>query len=253
MDYFAVFGDPIFHSRSPKIHNFALLSFGLDGIYGRVLLKNENELKDKFLKLNLKGANITSPHKRAAFLISDAKDDFSMMTQSTNTLINKNGIIYGYNTDLPGFLMSIESFGKIKTALIIGAGNTASSIAIALKSRDVEITIVNRSDKSENFKDFEFFTWKNYEPKNFDIVINATSASLKDFAYPMPIELLEPTLRNSKFAYDVIYNIQTPFLTLCEVFEIPYKNGKEMLINQAAIAFNPVSYTHLTLPTKRIV
>lgn len=238
MDYFAVFGDPISHSKSPIIHNFALQSLKIDGVYGRVLLENGNELKEKFQKLNLKGANITSPHKEFAFEISDIKDKYSKITKSTNTLIKKDNKFYGYNTDLPGFLLSLKDFENIKTALIIGAGKTSQTINQALYSQNIKTTIINRSDKSENFKNFDFFTWKNYEPKAFDIVINATSANLKEFIYPMPIELLEPTLRQSKFGYDVIYNQKTPFLLLCEMLDKPHKNGEDMLINQAALSLN---------------
>lgn len=239
MDKFAVFGNPIQHSISPRLHNMAIKELGLDGFYGRILLQDGEKLKEIFLNLKLNGANITVPYKQNVFKICDFTDEFSKNIGVVNTIIKKRDKIYGYNTDAPGFLKSIGHLGNIKKVLILGAGGTAKALAHAFKSQNIDIQIVNRSiSKAKNFNEFEFYNWQNFKPNNYDMVINSTSAGLNDNEFPMPKEMLIEILKHTKFAYDVIYNRKTPFLNLSHELNVPCKDGKDMLLFQAVLAFN---------------
>lgn len=234
MKKFAVFGDPISHSISPRLHNLAIKELNLDAFYGRVHLINGKNLKDTFLNLNLSGANITIPHKQTAFKICNEIDFYAQKIGSINTIAKKNNKLFGYNTDAPGFLKAINEFKGVKSALIIGAGGTAKALANALINLDLEI--VNRSDKSKNFKDFKFSTWDGFKPRKFDLVINSTPAGLKDDTLPLSKELLKKCF--FKYAFDVIYGKKTPFLNLADELDLKYKDGLDMLIFQAVLALN---------------
>ena len=244
MKIFAVFGNPVSHSISPRLHNAALGELGLsrEALYTRYELTDGSRLISKFKELKLSGTNVTVPHKEAAFAQCDVADETAIKIGSVNTLVSRSGKIYGHNTDAPGFLRAIESFGEINSALVLGAGGTAKAVAYALKSRGVRVCVLNRSEKRlANFAEYENFSWANFaefKGGKFDLVVNTTSAGLKDENLPAPAELLHPILDEAKFAFDVIYGKKTPFLNLAAASGLAHKDGLEMLLFQAALALN---------------
>ena len=244
MKIFAVFGNPVSHSISPRLHNAALgeLSLSSEALYTRYELTDGSQLISKFKELKLSGANVTVPHKEAALAQCDVADETAIKIGSVNTLVSRGGKIYGHNTDAPGFLRAIESFGQIKSALILGAGGTAKAVAYALKSCGVRVCVLNRSEKRlANFAEYENFSWANFaefKGGKFDLVVNTTSAGLKDEILPAPTELLRPIFNEAKFAFDVIYGKKTPFLNLAAASGLAHKDGLEMLLFQAALALN---------------
>ena len=239
-DMFAIFGDPVSHSKSPLMHNLALKGLGFDGCYGRYLLKDGSKLKEKFLSLGLKGANITVPHKEEAYLACDRLDDFAQKVGVVNTIVKKDGLLYGYNTDASGFLRAIMEFGECERVLFLGAGGTAKSTAILLRESGYSVTLLNRSaNRLEYFKNegFDTFTFDDFEPSSYDLVINMTSAGLSDDSLPAPLEILQSIIPKAKACVDVIYGRETPFLKLVKENNKPYKDGSDMLLYQGVIAF----------------
>ena len=244
MKIFAVFGNPISHSVSPRLHNLALGELGLsrEALYTRYELADGLRLISKFKELKLSGANVTVPHKEAALAQCDVADETAAKIGSVNTLVSRSGKIYGYNTDAPGFLRAIGSFGQIDSALVLGAGGTARAVAYALKSRSMRVCVLNRSEgRLVNFAEFEKFSWENFgefKGGKFDLVVNTTSAGLKDENLPAPIEILRLLFAKAKFAFDVIYDKKTPFLNLAAASGLACKDGSEMLLFQAVKALN---------------
>ena len=244
MKILAVFGNPVSHSISPRLHNAALGELGLsrEALYTRYELTDGSRLISKFKELKLSGTNVTVPHKEAALAQCDVADETAIKIGSVNTLVSRSGKIYGHNTDAPGFLRAIESFGEIKSALVLGAGGTAKAVAYALKSRSVRVCVLNRSEKRlANFAEYENFSWSNFaefKGSKFDLVVNTTSAGLKDENLPAPAELLRPIFNEAKFAFDVIYGKKTPFLNLASANGLRHKDGSELLLFQAALALN---------------
>ncbi|ARE80336.1 shikimate dehydrogenase [Campylobacter helveticus] len=236
MKFFCVIGDPISHSKSPRIHNNAIKHLGLNGIYSRFHLKDKDKLKESLFKLKLNGANITLPFKEEAVKIADFKDELTLQIGSANTLILKNHKIHAYNTDAPGFLKAIEEFKNIKKALILGAGGTTRAIAYALKQRNIHCTIANRSERNfSHFKDFKCTLYEDLKDFEFDIIINSTSAGLNDDNLPCNVDLLKKI--KTKYAFEVIYGKKTPFIKFCEENNIKYKDGLSMLLWQGVFAF----------------
>ena len=241
MKKFAIFGDPVEHSKSPKMHNGTFKALGVDAIYYKIHLKDGTKLKETFLKEELSGANITVPHKEVAYSICDELDEFAKSVKSVNTIVYKDNKLYGYNTDAPGFLKSINKFNNIKNILILGAGGTTKSSAYFLRDNGFNVEILNRSQpRLENFlrDGFKCYTFDNFNPKEYDLVVNMTSAGLNDNNLPAPKEILDAILPNAKAAVDIIYGKETPFLKLAKEYNLPTQDGSEMLLQQGVLAFD---------------
>ncbi|MDO7252855.1 shikimate dehydrogenase [Helicobacter cappadocius] len=243
MKQFCVFGNPIFHSKSPLIHNAVFSEFGdeigFSGYYGRYLLQDGMNLRKTFFELGLYGANITIPFKEDAFNQSDENRGIASVVKSVNTLVLEGKKIIGYNTDAEGFYRTISVNG-FKSAVLLGAGGSAKAVAHILREKGIELLVLNRSKKRlDSFVSdgFKCSLMEDFSPQPFDIVINATPAGLKDENFPLDEDILKRTLSISKMAYDLIYGVQTPFLKLAQKLGIDFKDGKDMLIEQAVLAF----------------
>ncbi|NPA59518.1 MAG: shikimate dehydrogenase [Epsilonproteobacteria bacterium] len=236
---FAIFGDPVSHSKSPLMHNMVFKELNYDACYTRVHLKDGSKLRETFLNLKLSGANITVPHKEEAFKACDEVRGFAKNIGVVNTIVYENGKLIGYNTDADGFLYAIEEFKSIKNILIIGAGGTAKALASRFLQEDMRVSVLNRSEgRLDYFKnlDCETYTWDNYIQKKYDLVVNTTSAGLKDEELPAPKELINSILDNTSYVADAIYGKLTPFLKLAKDKNITYKDGADMLLGQGVLA-----------------
>ena len=240
MQLFTIFGNPVSHSKSPLMHNLSFKGLGYKGCYTRYKLEDGKELKNKFLELGIKGANITVPHKEHAFNACDELDEFAQKVGAVNTIVKKNGKLYGYNTDAPGFLKAISEFKNIKNVLFLGAGGTAQSTSVVLRDAGYQVTLLNRSEnRLKKFKKsgFRTYTFDTFKKESFDLIVNMTSAGLEDDSLPCPKSILEDVLPNSKACVDVIYGKETPFLKLAKEYQKPTKDGSDMLLYQGVIAF----------------
>lgn len=234
----AVIGDPIVHSKSPRMHNNAIQALKLDGLYLRYHLRDKNELKSTLFSLGLRGANITLPFKEQALKIADFKDEMALKIGSANTLIIKEKQIYAYNTDGIGFLKAIENFINIKKALVLGAGGTAKALAFMLDQKGIKVCVANRSqEKLLHFQNYENYTYDKLSVQEYDLIINTTSAGLKDESLPCEAKLLKELCKKARYAFEVIYGKETPFLQLCKQNKLECKDGLDMLLWQGVFAF----------------
>ncbi|MDM5272679.1 shikimate dehydrogenase [Sulfurovum sp. zt1-1] len=237
---FAIFGNPVSHSKSPLMHNLAFRGLKIDACYTRYLLENGGKLKDKFFELGLKGINITVPHKEYAYQACDELDPFAQKVGAVNTIVERDGKLYGYNTDAPGFLKAISEFNGAKKVLFLGAGGTAQSTSMILKEAGYDVTILNRSEgRLVRYQEagFETYTFENFKIQEYDLVINMTSAGLEDDSLPCPKEFLDEVIPSAKACIDIIYGKDTPFLKLAKAHNKPTKDGADMLLYQGVIAF----------------
>lgn len=235
---FALFGNPVSHSKSPLLHNALYRELSIDACYTRYLLEDGRALREKLFSLGLCGANVTVPFKEDAYSACDELDMFAKDIGAVNTIVTKNEKLYGYNTDAPGFIASLGHF-SYKSALILGAGGTARAIAFALRDSGIEPLVANRSKSRLGFfleRGFATAVFDELKPAEYDIVINTTSAGLADELLPLPMEPLVELFNGAKLAYDCIYR-ETPFLRLAKEMRIDRKGGIDMLIWQAFFAF----------------
>jgi shikimate dehydrogenase len=148
-----VFGHPVTHSRSPRLHGFWLQRYGIDGAYIPLGVAPGGfaAAVRSLVDLGFRGANVTIPHKLAAFEICDAVAPFARRAGAVNTLIFRDGRIEGSNTDGFGFLESIREAAPgwradAGPAVLLGAGGAARAIAAALLDAGApRVTLVNRT------------------------------------------------------------------------------------------------------------
>ena len=241
MKLFAIFGNPVEHSRSPLMHNHVFKSLGFKGCYTRVQLEDGNRLRETFFQLGLSGANVTVPHKEAAFNACDEIRGFANKVGVVNTIVEEDGRLIGYNTDADGFMYAIKPFGKIRSVLVLGAGGTARALSQRFKDDALEVTLMNRSEgRLQEFKNagFTTVTWDTVTIKPYDLIVNTTSAGLEDENLPAPESLLRPLLEQCSFTADAIYGKVTPFLKLSNTLGITNKDGADMLLGQGVLANN---------------
>ena len=148
-----VFGHPVTHSRSPRLHGFWLQRYGIDGAYIPLGVAPSGfaAAVRALVDLGFRGANVTIPHKLAAFEICDAVAPFARRAGAVNTLMFRDGRIEGSNTDGFGFLESIREAtpswrADAGPAVLLGAGGAARAIAAALLDAGApRVTLVNRT------------------------------------------------------------------------------------------------------------
>lgn len=239
MKLFAIFGDPVSHSRSPLMHNFLFKALSEDSCYTRVHLTDGSKLRETFLSLGLSGANITVPHKEAAYEACDEIRGFAKSIGVVNTIVLEDGRLIGYNTDADGFMEAVKPFGKIEKILILGAGGTAKALANRFLQDGLHVSVLNRSEtRLDYFKELGLTcnSWDSFICEDYDLVVNTTSAGLKDDAYPAPKEMIDEILSHTSYAADAIYGKVTPFLQLTQDKGITYKDGADMLLYQGVLA-----------------
>ena len=243
MKKYAVIGNPINHSLSPILHNHWLKENNINAIYDKIKLE-ENQIKNfinKIKKKELAGCNVTVPFKKSVIPFLDKLSFEANQTQSVNTIILKDDLLIGHNTDIVGFQKAIKSLKytiKDKRIFILGAGGVTPSIIFALNKMGVsEITISNRTKEKaeklkEQFQNISVTEWGKLP--DFDVIINATSLGLNNET----INLDFSNIKDDKLFYDVIYNpSETNFLKECRKLGNKIDNGKLMFIYQAFEAF----------------
>ena len=253
MKNYLVIGNPIDHSLSPKLHNYWFKKSGIDAVYEKKLLKEE-ELENiiiRFKKDEIHGINVTLPFKKSVIPFLDKLTPEAEKSQSVNTIYKENNKVLGHNTDISGFELAIRGKNydiKGKKIFILGAGGVVPSIIIALKKMGAsKIILSNRTRaKAENLKkiipDLEIINWG--QAPEFNMIINATTVGLNSND---EIKLDYDAIGPHKLFYDIIYNPkQTNFLLKAKKFGNQTENGKMMFIYQAHQAFN---VWHKVLPS----
>jgi len=154
-----VIGDPIDHSLSPDMQNFVIQKLGLNYCY-HAFHVTPTELQksiNSFQTLKIKGINVTLPHKQTVMSCLDEISEEAKCLGAVNTILFENDKLFGYNTDVIGFLDSLGDFRnslKSKTAVVIGAGGSARAVIFALIKDGIgDIKIFNRTiQKGEKLK-----------------------------------------------------------------------------------------------------
>ncbi len=250
-------GDPVEHSMSPAMHNAAFREMGLDYLYAafRVEAADVKKAIAGMRALNLRGLNVTIPHKVSVLPLVDKLDPLAEKIEAVNTIVNDGGVLTGYNTDATGFLQALLESGiepQGKNVVILGAGGASRAVSFILADRGANLVILNRKEEldwaeelagriSNNFKrpvPALELTDENLKEKldDTDILVNVTSVGMSPNTDNTPIrrELLRPGL----IVYDIVYNpVKTKLLGEAEKAGARIISGIDMLAWQGAIAF----------------
>ncbi|AWH88487.1 shikimate dehydrogenase [Limnobaculum parvum] len=250
MQQFAVFGNPIAHSKSPRIHYLFAKGCRIDLHYDTQLASLdgfEHEIRTFFAN-GAKGANITLPFKERAYAICDELTERAASAGAVNTIKRlDDGRLMGDNTDGIGLLSDLQLLSMIKSGarvLLIGAGGAARGVILPLLSYGCELVITNRTDAKAETLATLFSAFGNISSKTssalaeerFDLIVNATSTGISG-----DIPSISPSLISTDTAcYDMFYQASlTPFLKWAvEHGANKHADGLGMLVGQAAHAFS---------------
>ncbi|OGA21248.1 MAG: shikimate dehydrogenase [Betaproteobacteria bacterium RIFCSPLOWO2_02_FULL_67_26] len=253
-DQYAVIGNPVEHSLSPAIHAEFGRATGEDIAYGRILapLDGFRTAALRFRDEGGRGLNITLPFKPEAWRLADSHSAGALVAGAVNALKFEGGRIAGHNTDGIGLARDLkDNLGctvRGGRVLLMGAGGASygvmepllrelpQSVVVANRTVEKAKALIGHFAKLASDLRVGRFTWLPYDRltnDSFDIVINATSASLKDGMPPLPREVFAP----GALAYDMVYGRDTPFMTFAAGCGARAADGLGMLVEQAAESF----------------
>ncbi len=247
-DRYAVFGNPIAHSKSPSIHAQFARQTGQDMSYEAVLapLDGFPATVQAFRAAGGKGANVTVPFKEQAFELASRRTVRAEAAGAVNTLKFDGAAIVGDNTDGVGLVRDLTqnlglSLGG-RRILLLGAGGAARGVILPLlEQRPASLFLANRTadkarDLAQRFRAAGPIEGDGFDAlvgRQFDLVINATAASLAGELPPVPEAIFAP----GAMAYDMMYGKETPFLAFARAHGARLADGLGMLVEQAAEAF----------------
>ncbi|MFL4977519.1 MAG: shikimate dehydrogenase [Xanthobacteraceae bacterium] len=245
-----VIGHPVAHSRSPLLHGYWLKTLGIAGAYERADVPEPdfaNFLRD-LRRQGYVGANITVPHKEAAFRLVDRRDEAAQAIGAVNTVWYENDRLVGGNTDAYGFIAHLDAsiprwHETTHRAVVLGAGGAARAVVHALLARGIEIALVNRTLARAQDLAAHFSQWISAEsfaqlPQRLgrgDLVVNTTSLGMID---KPALELDLAPLKPAAIVYDIVYvPLETEFLRAARARGHRTVDGLGMLLHQAVPGF----------------
>jgi shikimate dehydrogenase len=249
---FAVFGHPIAHSLSPRIHQAFAQQFGIELEYRAIDAAPDDFVAavQRFFAVDGRGANVTLPHKAAAFALADERSAAATRAGSANVLTRlADGRLAAHNTDGAGMVRDITERHDLDlrghTALLLGAGGAAHGVAWNLLDAGVEtLTIVNRSPEAADVLADAIGDparahtryWDDLaDIGSYDLIVNATSAGVLGVALQLPFSLIGARA----LCYDLSYGAAAgSFLAWAKAAGARYAvDGLGMLVETAADAF----------------
>lgn len=241
-----IFGYPVEHTLSPAMHNAGFKALGLDYCYVPFLVYPDH-LKDAVMAiraLNIRGVNVTLPHKENIIPFLDDIDEEASFIGAVNTIVNDEGRLKGYNTDGRGFMRSFSEHGisvEGKDIMIIGAGGASRAISYYLcqDARELCISDIDTMKAKKLVEDLR--TISNHVTlledigniEHYHIIINATPLGLKD-EDPLPFDT-EPLIQGQTVC-DLIYK-KTKLLKKASRKRCFTLDGLGMLLWQGVFAF----------------
>lgn len=242
-----IIGWPVSHSRSPRLHGFWLRKYGIDGAYLPLAIRAEDFVTGVrgLIAVGFQGANVTQPHKLAAFDICDTVEPSARRAGAVNTLVFRDGKISGRNTDGLGFVAHLRASGvdpKSGPALVLGAGGSARAIVAALQDEGVSVSIANRTraradELAAILPGLKILDWDQRSAALADhaLLINTTSLGMHGHE-PLSIDLdrAGPGLA----VVDIVYvPLETKLLAAARARGMPAVDGLGMLLHQAVPGF----------------
>lgn len=247
----AIIGHPVAHSRSPLIHGYWLKQHGIDGDYGRLDVAPEaiEAFLGDFAASGLVGANVTVPHKEAAFRAAQERDPVAQALGAVNTLWLENGTLHGANTDVHGFLANLDAAEPewaraLGEAVVLGAGGAARAVVYGLLSRGVDrVVVANRTLARAEALRQQFgarvlpLDWRDLAGRlnGCRLLVNTTSLGMKG---QPPLDLDLSALSPDALVSDIVYvPLETPLLKAAKARGLKTVDGLGMLLHQAVPGF----------------
>ena len=253
-----IIGYPIGHSVSPGFQQAALDSISINAEYRAYEVHPDlvGEFVASLRGPGVLGINVTVPHKEAVMPHLDEIDDWAAEAGAVNTIVNRSGRLFGYNTDGYGFLRALRESGGLepagKRALILGAGGSARGVVQALLRAGIsELVIANRTvaraqSLAELAAERNVFaeaipledTPLGGAAASADLIVNCTSLGMRHGPDESATPLDARQIPDTTLVYDLVYNpVQTPLLRAAEQAGANTLGGISMLVYQGAASF----------------
>ena len=255
---FALLGDPVSHSLSPVIHNAALKSLGLDGVYVALRCKSADVAGAiQLLARAGGGGNVTVPHKQTAARAVEQRTTAAERTGACNTFWLENGRVTGDNTDVAGFARALAQFvGDVKGArvLLLGAGGAARAVVAALTDAGVEaIDVITR--RPEQVQELFPLAGKTQTrsvsslSERYELIVQSTPIGLHEDD-PLPFD--PDRVQGTPAVMDLVYRPGgTRLVQAMRATRARAVDGTEMLLQQAAESFERWWHTPAPLDVMR--
>ena len=242
--HFGLLGETLLHTLSPEIHEYLFARQNISATYEKIELPKEEarlilrRMKDK----NMLGLNVTIPYKELMCDLIDVLDEHAQKIGAVNTVLLKDGISYGYNTDYIGVLSMFQKANIAlanKTIVILGSGGSAKALIYGFHLAGAkEILIAARNQVACELLRRQFPYLETCSLTNIphgDIIINTTPIGMYPHTEKSPVDI--SVLRNFSIACDIVYNpLMTTFLQLAKEANLQVVNGLMMLVDQAIAA-----------------
>lgn len=245
-----IVGSPVFHSASPAMHNRAFDALDLDFVYLPLEVEDLDVFFRRFIRpttreldWNLSGLSITIPHKSAVIPLLDQVDDTAGRVGAVNTVVVRDALLAGYNTDVQGAMEPLEKLCALagEHCGVIGAGGAARAVIYGLIERGASVSVFARNPETSTALKEEFdvpvLPIESLAGSDASVVINTTPVGMRahgEGASPVP----RAWLRDRKIAYDLVYNpLETRFLADARAEGCQTIGGLDMLVAQAALQF----------------
>ena len=249
---YGIVGNPVMHSLSPQIHNPGFHKIHYNAVYVPFLSESIRSFLTLAEMLRMRGFSVTVPFKVDVVKYLGNITREVKQIGSCNTVVRVPNMWKGTNTDYYGFIHPIEKEiddGRIKSALVIGAGGAAKAIVWALKMRNVKVMIVNRTKSkadelarlygvgSDSLDNISLYEGK------VDLVVQATNMGLHPYEDVNPAENFH--FSGKEIAYDIVYKPKhTKFLIAAEKAGCTLKFGWDMLMEQGKLQFESFTGYH---------
>ena len=251
-----IFGDPVAHTRSPAMHNAAFRASNLPYVYVPLWVRPpdlRNAVRS-IRALNLAGVNVTVPHKERIVRYLDTLSTEAELCGAVNTVVNRDGVLFGDNTDGQGFLLSLQERGlapRGREIVLIGAGGATRALLVSLiRAESARIVIVNRTLAKARAlaRTYQSLGKTRIETRGLEalcdpglldkaaLVVNCTPIGLHDEAFPPLAYAASP---HDCLFYDLLYRPRlTPFLQGARRVRRAVLDGRRLLLYQGALAFS---------------
>ncbi|HUX54423.1 MAG TPA: hypothetical protein VMV56_08430 [Williamwhitmania sp.] len=235
---FAVFGNPVLHSKSPQMFNHVFAKEKVDAFYTRVWLDDGHDVVDTMRQLGLSGANITSPFKEVVLNCLDSVGEEAASIGSVNTIVIQGIKAIGYNTDCYGVVRAVEEAGFTianRKCLVLGAGGAGKAAAWGLQKAGGKVYIANHTAlKAERFASkigCSAISMAKAEEMigQFDLLVSTLLPDVNPFSLkslPTTLTVLDANYKASKVA-------EMATTSGCKVIL-----GERWLVHQAELAYN---------------
>ena len=240
---YGIIGNPVLHSSSPNIHNPGFEAIHYNAVYVPFLVDSVQAFFQLAERIRIRGFSVTIPYKNEVLRYLGNITREVMQIGACNTVVRVPNMWKGMNTDYYGFLAPIDGdieSGRVRNAMVIGAGGAAKSIVKALRNKGVKVTILNRT--IERAKDLALSNLCQYDSidnaskyeNKMDLIVQTTSVGLYPDVEKNPIEGFKFSGR--EIVYDIIYKPQyTKLLLEAERSGCRIHFGREMLLEQGKL------------------